>query len=112
VSTGVQLFDLSGKSALITGSSQGIGLTLAQGLSDAGAAIVLNGRDEAKLAAAAKALRDNGATVHEVPFDVTDHGATKSAVDQFESNVGSIDILINNAGSCQPYDQTGQWKNH
>jgi len=98
VSTGVKLFDLTGKRALITGSSQGIGFTLAQGLSDAGAAIVLNGRDKVKLASAAKTLRNRGATVDEAPFDVTDHAATKSAVDTVENTIGSIDILINNAG--------------
>lgn len=95
---GVQLFDLTGKTALITGSSQGIGLTLAGGLSDAGASIVLNGRDTKKLSAAAQALRKTGATVHELPFDVTDHAATKAAVGEFEKNTGPIDILINNAG--------------
>lgn len=95
---GVQLFDLTGKTALITGSSQGIGLTLAGGLSDAGASIVLNGRDQKKLSAAAQVLRDSGATVHELPFDVTDHAATTTAVGEFEKNTGPIDILINNAG--------------
>jgi len=98
VSTGVQLFDLTGKNALITGSSQGIGLALARGLSDAGATVLLNGRDKAKLAKAARKLRDGGAIIHEVPFDVTDHAAAKSVVDNFESSTGSIDILINNAG--------------
>jgi len=98
VAKGVQLFDLTGKTALITGSSQGIGLTLATGLTDAGASVVLNGRDTKKLSAAAKALRDTGATVHALPFDVTDHAATKTAVGEFEKNTGPIDILINNAG--------------
>jgi len=98
VSKGVQLFDLTGKTALITGSSQGIGLTLAGGLSDAGASVILNGRDTKKLSAAAAALRATGASVHELPFDVTDHAATQSAVSEFESKTGPIDILINNAG--------------
>ncbi len=98
MSKGVQLFDLTGKSALITGSSQGIGLTLARGLSEAGASIILNGRDTQKLKQAAKALRDTGATVHELPFDVTDHAACKASVDEFEKSTGAIDILINNAG--------------
>jgi len=98
VNKGVQLFDLTGKTALITGSSQGIGLTLAGGLSDAGASVVLNGRDTSKLSAAASLLSDSGAAVHELAFDVTDHAATLAAVSDFENNVGSIDILINNAG--------------
>lgn len=92
------MFDLTGKTALVTGSSQGIGFALAGGLADAGAALVLNGRDEAKLADAASNLRDAGAEVHEVPFDVTDHGAAKEAVNAFEVGTGPIHILVNNAG--------------
>ncbi|MEM7189791.1 MAG: SDR family oxidoreductase [Pseudomonadota bacterium] len=91
-----QLFDLTGKTALITGSSQGIGYALAEGLSAAGARVVQNGRDAGKLAAAGAAL---GATT--LPFDVTDHGAVKAAIDGFEANDGPIDILINNAGMQQ-----------
>ncbi len=92
------LFDLTGKTALITGSSQGIGQSLADGLASAGAAIVMNGRDPAKLGLAASALRDTGTTVHELPFDVTDHDAARNAIDGFEAATGPIDILINNAG--------------
>jgi len=98
VSKGIQLFDLTGKTALITGSSQGIGLTLASGLADAGANIVLNGRDTQKLASSAQSLQNSGATVHQLPFDVTDHAACLSAVSEFENTIGPIDILINNAG--------------
>ena len=87
------LFDLSGKTALITGSSQGIGYTLAQGLKDAGARVVVNGRDQEKLSAATESL---GAIA--LPFDVTDHAAARAAVDDFEASKGAIDILINNAG--------------
>jgi gluconate 5-dehydrogenase len=98
MASGLQLFDLSGKTALITGSSQGIGLALAGGLAAAGATIVLNGRDPAKLSAATAALRASGATLRELPFDVTDHAAVRSAVDGFETSHGAIDILVNNAG--------------
>jgi gluconate 5-dehydrogenase len=90
----IQLFDLTGRRALITGSSQGIGLALAKGLAAAGAQVVLNGRDTAKLAAAAAALP--GAEV--LAFDACDHQAVRTAVDGFESSHGAIDILINNAG--------------
>lgn len=90
---GLSLFDLSGKRALITGSSQGIGYALAEGLIGAGAKVVLNGRDEAKLAAAGEAL---GAET--LAFDAADHGAVRAAVDGFEAENGAIDILINNAG--------------
>jgi gluconate 5-dehydrogenase len=90
----LQLFDLTGRRALVTGSSQGIGFALAKGLAEAGAEIILNGRDEAKLAAAAKNL---GAK-HRLAFDATDHDAVREAIDAFEVEVGAIDILVNNAG--------------
>ncbi|WP_299605402.1 SDR family oxidoreductase [uncultured Tateyamaria sp.] len=89
------LFSLTGRRALITGSSQGIGFALAKGLAKAGAEIVLNGRDTGKLATAAEAL---GGKVHQLAFDATDHDAVRAAVDGFEADTGAIDILINNAG--------------
>lgn len=88
------LFDLTGRRALVTGSSQGIGFALAKGLTEAGAEVVLNGRDAEKLAAAAAAL--GGAKT--LAFDVTDHDAARAAVDGFEAAHGPIDILVNNAG--------------
>ncbi|MBI1218470.1 MAG: SDR family oxidoreductase [Rhodobacteraceae bacterium] len=88
------LFDLSGRRALVTGSSQGIGMALARGLAAAGAEVVLNGRDKARLAAAADALGEAWV----LAFDVTDHAAARAAVDGFEADVGPIDILVNNAG--------------
>jgi gluconate 5-dehydrogenase len=92
------LFDLRGKRALVTGSSQGIGLALAHGLAAAGAEIILNGRDTAKLAAAATTLRGKGFAVHLLAFDATDHNGVRAAVDGFEAATGPIDILVNNAG--------------
>jgi gluconate 5-dehydrogenase len=92
------LFDLTGKRALITGSSQGIGYALAHGLAAAGASIVLNGRDAAKLGSAADALRASGADVEVLRFDATMHDAVRAAVDEFEADIGAIDILVNNAG--------------
>ncbi len=92
------LFDLSGKRALVTGSTQGIGLALARGLAGAGAGVVLNGRDGGRLDRTAAALREDGVTVHTLAFDVTDHRAVRAAVDGFEADVGPIDILVNNAG--------------
>ncbi|MEP4194690.1 MAG: SDR family oxidoreductase [Aliishimia sp.] len=92
------LFSLAGRRALITGSSQGIGFALARGLFAAGAELVLNGRDAAKLAAAADVLRKEGATVHELTFDATDHNKVRAAIDGFEAEIGAIDILVNNAG--------------
>lgn len=90
----ITLFDLTGKRALVTGSSQGIGLALAKGMAAAGAEIILNGRDEAKLGAAAA---ETGAA-HTLAFDATDHAAARAAVDRFEAETGAIDILVNNAG--------------
>lgn len=90
----MKLFDLTGKRALITGSSQGIGLSLAKGLAEAGAQVVLNGRDLAKLTAAVAQI----ANAQVLAFDATDHAAVRAAVDGFEADVGPIDILVNNAG--------------
>lgn len=92
------LFSLSGKRALITGSSQGIGFALARGLAAAGAEIVLNGRDEAKLVTASQALAGEGAKVYQLAFDATQHDAVREAVDGFEAKTGAVDILVNNAG--------------
>lgn len=93
-----QMFSLEGRRALITGSSQGIGHALAKGLAAAGAKIILNGRDEAKLARAADVLRGEGGDVDLLAFDATDHAAVSDAVNGFEESKGAIDILINNAG--------------
>jgi gluconate 5-dehydrogenase len=92
------LFDLTGRRALITGSSQGIGLALARGLSAAGATVVLNGRSAARLAHAMRELSVTGAPVEVLGFDVTDHTKVRAAVDAFEADRGPIDILVNNAG--------------
>lgn len=92
------LFSLTNRRALITGSSQGIGYALARGLADAGATVILNGRDSGKLDASASKLRALGHTVDLLPFDVTDHEAVRKAVDHYENAYGAIDILVNNAG--------------
>jgi gluconate 5-dehydrogenase len=87
-------FDLTGRRALVTGSSQGIGLALAKGLAEAGAEVVLNGRDAGKLEAAAARI-PRAATL---AVDVTDHEAVRAAIDGFEEQQGAIDIVVNNAG--------------
>jgi gluconate 5-dehydrogenase len=92
------LFDLSGRTALITGSSRGIGLTIARGLGQAGARVVLNGRDPNRLEATMQALATEGLTTYAAPFDVTDEAAVTAAVARIEAEVGPIDILVNNAG--------------
>jgi len=91
-------FHLGGKRALVTGSSQGIGLALARGLAKSGAEIILNGRNAENLSNAATQLRSEGFTVYEKIFDVTDSPAVKRAVDEIENDIGPIDILVNNAG--------------
>ena len=88
------MFDLTGRRALVTGASQGIGHALARGLAEAGAQVVINGRDRARAEAAAASIP--GAEV--LVFDVTDHEAARAAVDGFEAAGKPIDILVNNAG--------------
>ena len=95
---GLAAFSLTGRTALVTGSSQGIGYALAEGLAAAGAAVILNGRDAAKLDAAAARLADAGAAVTTLAFDATDHAAVRAAVDAVEADGRAIDILVNNAG--------------
>lgn len=100
-------FDLTGRTALITGSSAGIGFALARGLAGAGARIVLNARNADKLEAAAATLRSEGADIVTASFNVTAGDAVKEAVDRVERDVGPIDILVNNAGMQRraPLDQ-------
>ncbi|WP_086665409.1 SDR family oxidoreductase [Lentzea kentuckyensis] len=93
------LFDLTGRRALVTGSSKGIGAALAAGLAAAGAEVVLNGRNSDALRVAAKELAERcGGVVHTAAFDVTDEAAVEAAVEGIEGDVGPIDILVNNTG--------------
>ncbi|MGV3550523.1 SDR family oxidoreductase [Rhizobium sp.] len=91
------LFDLGGKRALVTGSSQGIGLALAEGLAAHGASVIVNGRDSAKIDNAVQDLRSKGYIAQGMAFDVTLPGVAES-IDRIEAEIGAIDILINNAG--------------
>ena len=94
----MQLFDLSGRTALITGASKGIGLALATALGQAGARVVLNARSADALTAARDALRAQGIAAEASAFDVTDAAAVDAAVAAIEADIGPIHILINNAG--------------
>lgn len=97
--TAHSLFDITGRIALVTGSSRGIGRALARGLVEAGARVVLNGRDEARLDQTRRefaALR--AGDVHTAAFDVTDEGAVAAGVDRIASEVGPVEILVNNTG--------------
>ena len=91
-------FDLSGKRALVTGGTQGIGYAIAKGLGQSGATLVINGRNPEKLYHCIEQLRE--ANLEAVPalFDVTDVQGVKSGISAIENTVGPIDILINNAG--------------
>ena len=95
--SGLKLFDLNGKTALITGSSQGIGYALAKGLADAGSDIILNGRNTEKLKQSAEAINTKQ-NIFQLCFDVTNYEQTKQSIDKFEKDIKPIDILINNAG--------------
>ena len=92
------MFDLRGRLALITGSSRGIGLALAEGLGRAGARIVVNGRSAALAEAARQGLAERGIAASVSRFDVTDPEAVEAAVARIEADEGAIDILVNNAG--------------
>lgn len=94
----LSLFDLTNRRALVTGSTQGIGFTLAVGLAKAGARPIINGRSKERVTQAADRIRALGFECDEMAFDVTDRPAVKEAVDHIEANIGSIDILVNNAG--------------
>ena len=93
-----QVFGLQGKRALVTGSSQGIGLAIAEGLAAAGAQIILNGRDLEKLKKAKADLELKGIKSSVATFDVTDEKEVEIAIDYIEREQGPIDILFNNAG--------------
>ncbi|GAB3402388.1 SDR family oxidoreductase [Schumannella luteola] len=92
------LFDLTGRRALVTGSSRGIGLALATGLAENGADVVLHGRDQTALANAAATLeRVSGRAPRTIAFDVTDADEVDAAITELEAEA-PIDVLVNNAG--------------
>ncbi len=95
--SGLKLFDLNGKTALITGSSQGIGYALANGLAEAGSDIILNGRNIKKLKQSVETINTKK-MIFQLCFDVTDYEQVRQSIDKFEKEIRPIDILINNAG--------------
>jgi gluconate 5-dehydrogenase len=94
----VELFSLKGRTALVTGSSRGLGRAMAEGLAAAGAAIVLNGSDAGRLNAASVEMKAAGFNVREACFDVTNEPAILEAFQQLDESGVAVDILVNNAG--------------
>ena len=92
------LFDLGGRTALVTGSSRGLGNAMARGLAEAGADIVLNGTSAESLAEAAAGLASTGRKIHPMAFDVTDEAAVVAAFAELDRRGVAVDILVNNAG--------------
>jgi 2-dehydro-3-deoxy-D-gluconate 5-dehydrogenase len=107
-------FDLTGKVAMVTGGNGGIGFAIAQGLSTAGAAIILVGRNESKNVRAELALRESGAQALAIKADVTQQIDCALVVAEAERRFGAIDVLVNNAGTNvrkQPEDyELEEWK--
>ncbi|GJM64755.1 gluconate 5-dehydrogenase [Persicobacter diffluens] len=92
------LFDLSGKNVLVTGGAHGLGMAMAEGLAAAGAQLIINSRSSAKLDAAREIYLEKGIHVKTYAFDVTNEEEVKEYVEKIETEVGAIDVLINNAG--------------
>jgi 2-dehydro-3-deoxy-D-gluconate 5-dehydrogenase len=93
-----ELFNLHGKVAIVTGGNGGIGLGMAQGLADAGAAVAIVARNEAKSNDAVAELRQRGAKAISITADVTDKAAVTAMTERVGRELGRIDILVNNAG--------------
>lgn len=91
-------FDLGGRIALVTGGGSGLGLAMARGLAEAGARVVLNGRNAAKLEAAVAALRADGLAAEAAAFDVADPAAVAAGIAEVAARFGAVEILVNNAG--------------
>jgi gluconate 5-dehydrogenase len=92
------LFSLESKVVLITGSGGGLGFAVARGMGQAGATVVLNGRNAQKLAAAVSRLREEGLKAHGVAFDVTKKDEIEAGVERIEREIGPLEVLFNNAG--------------
>jgi len=94
-----QLFSLSGKTALVTGGSRGLGLQMALALGEQGATVVISARKQEELDEAVGLLKQHGATAYAVSADLGKDGAAEALVDAALGHLGHIDILINNAGA-------------
>ena len=92
------LFDLTGRTALVTGSSRGLGHAIALGMAEAGAAVIINGVDAARVEATVAEFKAKGHKVEGAAFDVTDESAVVAAFERFDKAGVAVDILVNNAG--------------
>src|SRR5262247_3900662 len=95
----MKLFDLTGRVAIVTGGNGGIGLGMARGMAEAGASVVVAGRNEAKNAQAVKELAGVGAKASAVTVDVTKEDSCRAMIAEAAKRFGRIDILVNNAGT-------------
>lgn len=94
----LSLFNLTGKRALITGGTQGIGFSIAKGLGEAGASLAINARNSEKLNHCIQQFNSLGIDATGALFDVTNAESVKEAINHIETHIGPIDILVNNAG--------------
>jgi 2-deoxy-D-gluconate 3-dehydrogenase len=111
----MNLFDLKGKVAVVTGGNGGIGLAMAEGIASLGAGIVIAGRDADKATTALAALRDLGAEAEFISADVTKKSACEALIASAEHRFGRVDILVNNAGTSirkMPQDFTEEDWHH
>ena len=92
------LFSLQGRTALVTGSSRGLGRAIATGLAQAGASIIINGIDAPRCDAAAQEVSKQGFDARSLPFDVTDEASVVAAFGRLDAEGVVVDILVNNAG--------------
>jgi gluconate 5-dehydrogenase len=92
------LFDLTGRTALVTGSSRGLGRAMAEGLANAGAKVIVNGTDASRAAVTVEEMRAAGLQAEACAFDITDEAAIVRTFNDFDARGIAIDILVNNAG--------------
>jgi gluconate 5-dehydrogenase len=94
----MSLFDIKGKTILVTGSTGGIGYVLAEGLAKAGATVILNSRTQEKVDDAVLSLKKQRLSVHGYTFDICNEAEVERQISSIEKNLGPIDVLVNNAG--------------
>ncbi len=94
----IQLFNLTGKNALVTGATHGLGMAMAKGMGKAGAKLIINGHTPGRMDDCKEAYKKEGLDIHTAVFDVTDENQVAENIERIEKEIGPIDILVNNAG--------------